>query len=266
LILLAFLIPLALYVLVLGSINRRRHALMVYGPWDFAGVLFAVSGFLVTVGPWVLSVFNDPWRDSLLFGTKPSFSSASEAHWQWWVFFMLVYFTVVVLGAGFFLWLARKNTSIYNIDRESVEAALERIFERLGVRPLRSGNMFYFGRTNIGRAEVRPPKPLDVDGIQGAPDAGTGARAQTARMAPLENVILEVDSFRPMCHVTLRWDPVHCGLRQDIERELDRELAEVPASEHSLGGWLTITACCLFLITFLVGIGVLIYGLLNRIL
>ena len=49
-ILLAFVI-LAIYLLILGAINRRQHPLMVYGPWDFAGVLFAASGFLLFGGP-----------------------------------------------------------------------------------------------------------------------------------------------------------------------------------------------------------------------
>ena len=44
----AFLFPLAVYCLVLGLINRRRQPLMVSAGWDFAGLLFAASGFLWT--------------------------------------------------------------------------------------------------------------------------------------------------------------------------------------------------------------------------
>ena len=42
-ILLAFLSPLAIYLLIIGAINRRRRPLLVSGPWDFAGLLFAAS-------------------------------------------------------------------------------------------------------------------------------------------------------------------------------------------------------------------------------
>jgi hypothetical protein len=46
----ALALPLAVYLLVLAWINRGRRALMVSGPWDFAGILFAASGFLLFGG------------------------------------------------------------------------------------------------------------------------------------------------------------------------------------------------------------------------
>ena len=50
-----FLFPIALYCTVLGMINRRAQPLMVSGAWDFVGVLLATSGFLLFVGPAMLS-------------------------------------------------------------------------------------------------------------------------------------------------------------------------------------------------------------------
>ncbi len=50
-----FLFPLAVYCSVLGLVNRRLQPLMISGVWDFVGVLCATSGFLLFVGPYLLS-------------------------------------------------------------------------------------------------------------------------------------------------------------------------------------------------------------------
>lgn len=260
-ILLAFLLPLAMYLMVLGTINRRRHPLMVAGPWDFVGVLFAASGFLLFGGPGALSVLNDNWRESLVFGNNPSSSaSATESLWQWWLFFMAAYFVLVVVGAGFFLWRSRNQTAIYNVDLETVQLALGRICERLGVRPLRSGDMYYFGLTSSEYTDGPPAKALDAQGVQ----TTTSPHVQTQRPAHLQNVILEVDAFRFLWHVTLRWEPAHSGLRQEVERELERELSETPAPDQTLGGWLILSAFGLLLLAFVLGVWVLLYRLVNH--
>src|SRR5262249_9563822 len=107
-----------MYLLILGAINRRRHPLLVPGPWDFAGVLFAASGFLLFGGPGALSVLNDRWRDSLVFGQNPTSSSSTESLWLWWLFLMALYFAAVLAGAGYGLSRSRNQTSIYNVDLE----------------------------------------------------------------------------------------------------------------------------------------------------
>jgi hypothetical protein len=264
LIFLAFLFPLAIYLLILGAVNRRRHPLLVPGPWDFTGVLLAASGFLILGGPAALSVLNDQWRQSLVFGDNPTDSAAAEGLWLWWLALMVAYFALVVGGAGYFLWRSRHQTSIYNVDREAVLAALARIFERLGLRPLRSGDLYYFSATDGARPAARPP---DGAAIQTAPaDADTSLKVQTAPapVLTMENVVLEVDAFRAMWHVTLRWDPARSGLRQEVERELERELADTPAPPHLLGGWLTVLGCGTVLLMFLIGFVVLIYRILHR--
>jgi len=260
--LLAFLPPLAIYLLILGAINRRRRPLMVPGPWDFAGLLFAASGFLLFTGPGALSLLNDQWRQSLVLGDNSSSSPAVEGFWLWWLALMVVYFALVVGGAGYFLWRARNQTSIYNADQETVRGALAHIFERLGLRPLRSGDMYYFGTTNSARA-----REAGNHGIRTTPDdADTGRKVQTAPapVVTMQNVILELDAFPAMCHVTLRWDPAHSGLRQEVERELERELADTPAPPHMLGGLLTLGGCGTFLLMFVVGFAVLVYRILHR--
>lgn len=265
-ILLAFILPLALYLLILGSINRRRHPLMVYGPWDFAGVLFAASGFLLFGGPGVLSVLNEHWRDTLLFGQNPSSSSATESLWTWGVVFAAVYFVVVVAAASLLLWRSRNYTAIYCVDLETIQLALARVFERFGMRPLHSGDLYYFGMTSSPRTDDLAGEKREVQAIQtAAPETRTTTAVQSTLLTAGSHVILEVDAFQPLWHVTLRWNPEHSPLRQALEHELERELADTPTQPHALGAWLTLAACALFLLMLVIGIAVVLYRLVHHI-
>jgi hypothetical protein len=274
LIIAAFLVTLSIYLLILGIINRRSRPLIVPGPWDFAGILLAASGFLVG-GVFALSAFNDNWRDAALFGHKPTNTSA-ESLAIWPLVSMIAYFVVVIAGAGYFLWRSRHHTSIYNVDLETVQSALVRIFDRLGLRPVRSGDMYYLAPAtgNGGGGPLTPEKtgiqqapndiPASGNGMEGRPQRGVQTAAQP-RAPGMGNVILELDAFKTMWHVTLRWDPPHSGLRQDVERELDQELAETPSPMHSLGAWLTLLACLLFFLAMSLGTGLVLYRFLTRI-
>src|SRR5260370_14843850 len=72
LIFLAFVTPLAVYCLVLSVINRRRHPVIVAGSWDFAGVLFAASGFLLLGGRAILTGLYEQCRLPWLLGQTRS--------------------------------------------------------------------------------------------------------------------------------------------------------------------------------------------------
>ena len=147
--------------------------------------------------------------------------------------------------------------------REPLRTALERIFERLGMRPLRSGDMYYFGMTGSGRTSSPVAKALESQNVQTA--AAQNSIVQTSQLLGRANVILEVDAFRPLWHVTLRWNPTDSGLRQEVEcGELERELAETPAPEHALGFWLTLGAFALFLSTCVLGIVWMIHSIVTR--
>src|SRR5262249_907240 len=150
---------LAIYLLILGAINRRRRPLMVSGPWDFAGLLFAAGGFLLFGGPGALSVLNDHWRDALLFGQTPATPESLESLWQWWLLLMIAYFKFGVVGSGVFIWQSRNHTAIYNVDVDTIQTALGRVLERLGLRPARTGNMYYFDSksTSFGVPEIALP-------------------------------------------------------------------------------------------------------------
>src|SRR6516225_1457399 len=80
LILLAFLLPFSIYLSILGSINRRRHPVMVSGVTDFIGILFAASGFLLFGGPGILTGLGEEWRMFWLIGKPPG--SGATGFWE----------------------------------------------------------------------------------------------------------------------------------------------------------------------------------------
>ena len=257
-ILLAFLLPLAFYVLVLGIINRRPNPLLVAGTWDFTGILFAASGFLVFGGPFVISSLNENWRVFFLLGPHSGGSGDGDRLWTICLLMSVVYFLLVVAGAGWVLWLQRKQTVIYNVDLASFEEAWAGACARLGLRPARSGTSYLFDPARDLLAAT-------------AEKAGEGAAAETrparklAVQEALQLVLVDVDYFRSMRHVTLRWSAADSLLRKEVETELANKLSEMQMLPSDLGGWLTVLAFALLLLAFLVGSVLLAYRYAMRI-
>src|SRR5262249_9168748 len=130
LIVVAFLFPLAVYCFVLGVINRRPRPLMVSAAWDFAGLLFAASGFLIFSVPVMLSGFSESWRAFWLVGRAPG-QATSEGAYDTWVLVSATYFLAVVGVSAFVLWRRRLQTAVYNVDTVVFEEVLLGVFEAL---------------------------------------------------------------------------------------------------------------------------------------
>jgi hypothetical protein len=266
LIFLAFFIPVAIYLLVLGGINRRRYPLMVSGVFDFIGLLFAASGFLLVGGPAILSIFarnNDRWRTFWLLGNVGSWQLTSDELWQGWLFLAGVYFVFVITGSAYLLWRQRALTSIYNVEPIVVERCLERVFERLRLNPVRSGNMYLFGLAG------EPAVPKTKEGPEGPQGPHYLPLAITTRVDPGspstpegeflgQTAVLEVEGFVSMRHVTLRWDPVDNLFRREVESQLQEVLARTPSSESELGAWMLVIGMGMLALLFLGGIAVLL--------
>lgn len=251
LILLAFFFPLAIYLLVLGLLNRQRHPLLVSGVWDGIGLIFGVSGCLLFAGPAVFSALSERWRMFWLLGKRDVPLTGPDGAGQFWIFLSILYFALIVGGAAFYFLRQRHLTAIYNSDAGQVEHALSDVCEQLGVHPVRSGGLFLFGlslgltserRGSNGERIQAPhylPAAVRVAGSipqeTVSPSAGGAA---TDRTILEQTAILEVDSFPLLRHVTLRWDPVDSPLRQVVETELRRRLSETFAGDNPLGGWL----------------------------
>ena len=96
-----FLVPLGLYLLLLGHFNRQGRPVFVSGPLDFVGILFAASGFLMFGGPAILTSLNESWRSFWLLGDGNAVSRDSLlAQWQFWIFLSVLYFVGVVTVSG----------------------------------------------------------------------------------------------------------------------------------------------------------------------
>lgn len=261
---LAFLFPVAVYLLVLAVLNSRRRPTMISGPWDFVGVLFALSGFLLVGGPWVLSGLNARWRATMVQGRLGSLTGETSDWWGFWIALWGLYFVLVLGGAAFILWRRRQVTVIYNIERPLLEEALSLTLDRLALEGAVVGNRVYIGaRSGPGEAAAEPRVETFQaagNGLSGGshPVGNPGAPAQYLELG--RTAVLELDPFPATHHMTLRWrfpegdDP---ALRRDIETELARVLAEAESGPNPTVGWFLTAASCLFFL-MLVGLALLI--------
>jgi hypothetical protein len=239
LLLLVFLLPLAVYFLVLAHVNRRPRALVVSGPWDFAGLLFAASGFLLFGGPALLSSLslNEAWRRFWLLAKDwPAFTQADLLLTVRVVLFVL-YFVFIAGGAALVLWRRRRMTAIYNVDPVVVETVLGQVLESRQLSFVQHGNVLTFEPEITA---VPPPAPATVPLVE-----------RTTR--------LTVDVAPALCHVTLSWSPSDSPLRREVEGQLERVLAETPAPLSGVGEWMLLIAYGLF---FLILFGLTVLTLL----
>jgi hypothetical protein len=221
---LLFIFPLGIYCLILGVLNRRDRPLLVSGPWDFAGVLFAASGFLLFVGPAVLSSLHERWRYYWMYGDNSNGEDINTiAHYSWLTAWYL-YYAVIVAGAAYILRQRRCLTAIYNIAAADLEIALARVLERLDMGWTRQGNHYLL---------------------------------KSAAGYPAE---LEVEISLAFSHATLHWHEVQPAMRQEIERDLAIVLAGMPTPVNYAAGWFLSLASLLIFTTLL---GVLFIILIN---
>lgn len=234
-ILLVFFFPLAVYLLILGFINRHRHPLIVSGVWDGIGLIFGVSGFLLFAGPAVLSMVSERWRSFWLLGKGDISLAAAEGAWPLWAFLAFLYFLVIVTGTAMYLWSQRRLTAIYNTNPDLVEHVLIDICKELGINPVRSGDLFLF-EPSVGEREQtaivsNPIRHLTIAGRPSPSRRGLDYGEEQTTM-------LELDSFPLMHHVTLRWEPAASPIRRIVEKGMSRRLSETLPDDALLGGWL----------------------------
>lgn len=222
-------LPVALYCLVLAQINHRLRPLVVSGQWDFAGLLFALSGFFLVVVPGILSHFASR---SLLEVTL----DANDSSWQemmaqmwsrWWVWWLL-YYGVLIGGIVWLWWRQRHKLVIYNVDPALLTSVLASVTAKLGL-----------SQHDAGAAMVLEPAPPTED-------------ASSAITPPPGKAALAIDSFPALCHVTLHWGSYNRTLRQAVEEKLRKELAESDAPDNPAALWLLCISSCLFGLMFVV--------------
>jgi hypothetical protein len=260
LIFVVFFVPLAVYLLILGHVNRGPKPLVVSGTWDFIGVLFGASGFLLVGGPAILTALNERWRLFWLFGDRSALAESSLPG----VLLAIAYFVAVIVACIVVFSRQRQLTCIYNVEPVVVEKTLLEASAHLRLGPIHSGNLLVFGLSldgphfgavhqGIQTAHSLPPKrsctildPLNSGDLPG------------------QNAILEMEPFLAAWHVTLRWDPHDSPIRPVLEAELDRQLSLRGAPEHDTGMWLTLSGFGLLGISVIITFLVLLWSILRH--
>jgi hypothetical protein len=259
LLLAVFLFPIGVYCGVLGLINRRLRPLRVNGAWDFVGVLFASSGFLLVVAPAVLSGQYQRNLFEFSFG-KPSPGQTLHDIWAFWWGIWVIYYLTILGGGAFLLWWRGRSTVVYNVDPEEFERVFLEALERVGLGASRVGNRF----TLQVASPVPVPVGIDDTAIAATPLAAPRPAPAPALLGPGDTATVEVDAFPALFNVTLNWRVFRPELRAEVERELGRALAKLETPENGTATWFLSISTSLFLLIFL-ALGAIIFGsLLTR--
>jgi hypothetical protein len=238
LIFVAFLFPIAVYLFVLGFVNRRRHPIVLPATWDFVGLLFAASGFLAFGGPAILTSASERWRDLWLVGRLGGANGDATINPTWRIIAGL-YFVVIVAGAGITLFLRRSQTAVYNVDTATFTEVLEGVLDSLGLNWSRTADRYYIQETRKGR----PASTASTNAIQAAPSPSVVAGEPPRRPAPAVEITgsayLALDLSPNWHYVTMAWDTNgNDSLREQVESELKRALTEVTTNENPVAVWM----------------------------
>jgi hypothetical protein len=248
--LVAFLVPVAAYCLLLAAINRRPNPVMISGSWDAAGLLFAASGGLLFVGPTIIM--------KLYIGEVSTPASGRSVHdvflalWLVW----LAYYVVLIAGSIALLWLRRGKTVIYNVSRLDFERVLTLLLDRLGLEWNRLGNRVFVG---AGQEAAKPVTLAYEHAFASDPLVAAEAAVALPAPRPPGEAVLDIEPFASMCHVTLHWRRQEGLIREELEAELERALAQMAAPDHPTGGWLMGLAGFLLALIFM-GIFFMVFG------
>lgn len=229
--LLVALFPLALYCLMLASINRRSKPLLVRGVWDFTGVMFAASGMVLWTCPAMMATL---YERSIAGESARTFEELLR---QWWLLW-LAYYGLMTFGAVLLLWLRRPTTAIYNVQSDLVPGVVAMTLQRLG---------YDFAQNAHHQFLIAPAKSLTPAATDGREFAGT-MTAGTVEAAPRPySSAVEIDQFSSLCHATLHWYETDARMRHEIEEELQRNLGSAAAVDNPASVWQF-------------GVGVLLFG------
>jgi len=224
---LLFLIPLAIYCLILSSINRRPHPIMVSGAWDCLGLLFAASGFFLGVLPGIVTLLYSKTLRQLPFAEPRSGAEAlGNLLLEWWGV-LLLYYLALVVGATAVVLHRRASTVIYNINPDDWERLFAQVLAGLGMEQARSGKQITLGAPARDDASLTEPGPSEA--------------AIQAKIYPClslhRTALLRIDAFPALSNITLHWEHAGAELREQIETELARALQAVETVDNAAGSW-----------------------------
>jgi hypothetical protein len=243
--------PLGVYFYFLSRINRRSRPLLIYGVWDFAAVLLALSGLLLFVGPSLLTGFRYEWRELWIKLNYQSLRGPGHTVTGRWLAYWYLYFGIIVATASVLLWRRRLFTAVYNIEPAALEEALSRTLDSLGILWIRIGQHFLVGhRIASGKrwfshtptaASVLPAGPSVAHTSGVAQSSGTtvsddmpAANGEASALREYR-LLLTLNAFESFRHVTLYWPEGATPVRHAVEKELAGELARVRTVDNPIG-------------------------------
>lgn len=235
---LALLFPLGVYCLVLSRFNGRRRPVLVPGAWDFALLLFATSGLLLFLGPGLLTGFEFDPSEWWLRAVLPRLRDPHDRSGLVWAAGCLAYLTLALAVPAGLLLRRRRVSCVYNATEEEVADALRRVAASQGWVCAQAGR----------RLALRRAAPAAVAVTAGAAGELAEGREPAGLPAPTGNgagahpvgppLVVRVEPFAPLRHVTVRWADCPAGLRCRLERALAAELAEVETRPARGAVWL----------------------------
>jgi hypothetical protein len=230
---------------------------MIRGPWDFAWVLFALSGLLVAGGPAILTGFNEYWRTFWLgrFEGRPWSQVVAANRTLGYLFLGAGYFLLVVCVAARTLWRRRLMTVIYNVDTAVFEATLVRAMDGLGLRWIRSGNLICWTGAGISPDAETELEDSAADrsdtSVQAIPTSQGGESARPVAPPKRPHVhhaeesitqTLQLEVSPALCYVCLKWQSADGWPRQALEDELGRCREQLRAQDNPVGFWLLLAS------------------------
>jgi hypothetical protein len=237
--LLVFLAPLAIYCLLLAMLNRRPLPVMVRGVWDCVGLIFAASGFLLVIAPVLI---NTLYAKTL--GLQPLDPGEFYDIWlEYWIR-TLLYYVVLIVGIVLLLWWRSTKTVIYNVDADRFNAVLDQTLARLGLEASRSGNQLLLTRAAVVETNI-------VDSNLMANDQAMEIIHRAAG-SPFPEALLVVEPFAALGNITLHWSPGAVAVRDEVERELERNLIGARFFENPAGTWFLGIAAALLSLIFVI--------------
>ncbi len=254
---LIFLIPLAIYFLILSLLNRRGHPVMLSGVWDAIALLFGASGLVIAVGPGVLSSVSERWRYFWLLGQNPNSSIFRDEGRDFWMLLCVFYFISVAGAAAYFVLRRRRSTAIYNMSSVAFDDALGDVLNGLGLCWTRAGNRVFVSYPNNGDREASAA-------AIGETDADADAAVAIATTPQVASTTIAVEPFPAFRHITLKWQNNDDGLRQEIEGELAKVLPRIASRGNPAATWFLGLAGVLFVAMFTGLIGLLVLRLIER--
>lgn len=193
--------PLAVYLSWLASVNRRPRPTVLDARWDFAALLGGLSGFLLFGGGVLVAALQSNAR----IAGRGNWEQIREAWGQEQVVWGLIaggYLLAVAVAATVALLSRRQSVTVYNIEREVIEAAVDDALAAVGQPAQRLGNEWAAG----GRAVVR------------------------------------IEPLPGLRNMTVRFVTADPQLAAELDRDLRRRLADAPGADSAAAGWLVAVA------------------------